>query len=200
MKKILSILTITTTIFSSIWACKPQKPLRTQNNINTSQQSSVKDKFLSETKKALSLYIKDKSYNPESVKINDMSIAYLDDSVCVLNFRSIGENQIGYKVNRKCQFIFLKHQGDMYQCFQTNNDDSPECFTDDNWLGEASSMLGWSLPLEVAEKDKFVKDRIYKGKDTTDLSDKYIRAYCIVMKRGERIIKHENYKPTEFID
>ena len=145
-------------------------------------------------------FIKDNAYNPESVSISDMGVVYLDDSVCVLNFRCVSENRIDGSVNNKCQFIWLRHKGDLYQCFQTNSDEQPEGFDSDDWLGENTSMLGWSLPLDMMEIDKFVRDKVCPKNDTkVHLDDKYIRAYCIVMKKGEKVVvKRNDYMPTEF--
>ena len=68
----------------------------------------------------------------------------------------------------------------------TNHHDSPHC-VGSNWLGEASGLLAYTLPMEYEESDSLVKKICCKEKDVFDGTDKYIQAYCIVKKFGKNL-------------
>lgn len=181
MKKILSVLAVmlAVVVFTS---CNSRMQQQKQVVI---KQPSDKELLLKEGKRQLNEYIKDSFCNPDETKIRDMEVVELRDSLCILNFRFVAENKYGGHVNGKGQFILLTHNKKHYVSFMSNYSDSPHCIGSD-WLGELSDMLAFTLPMEYAEKDSFVKRKCCK-KNTFDGTDEYIQAYCIVKKFGKSL-------------
>lgn len=159
-----------------------------QNKTSKEQHVSSKQAFLSEAKIHLAMFVKENMRNPKTTELSDVSVVLNSDSLCVLNFRFLTENAYGGHVNGKAQFIWLKHEGNYYQSWQSDKDEKPHCIGDDDWLGELSNILAFTLPFEYCDTDSFVKAKCVKG-DTVNTTDKYIQAYCIVKKYGKRVLK-----------
>ena len=152
-------------------------------------EPSAKEKLLQEAKTAIKDYINDKAINPKTFEIRDMKIVYLTDSACVIKFRFLAENGYGGHRNGKAQFVWLKYNGDTYQSWQDSSDDDIYEFGDRflarNDAFSAICML--NLCLEMAEEDS-VAHRMFYTKDGLALNNNYAKLYCIVMKKGERVV------------
>lgn len=183
MRKILSFVTSAFIIVGLISACNSSVP---QQKVQEKPKPTASEVFLKKTKKQLQEFIKDNTYNPDAVKISDMSTAFLCDSACALNFRMVTENKIGGHVNAKVQYILLRFKGEYFQSIQTDKHDTPHCIGNDNWLGEVSNLMASTLFTKF-EDDEFVKSRATSNSVETRNTDKYLAAYCIVQEFGERV-------------
>ena len=179
MKKILSVLAVMLAVVL-LGACK-EKPKQAPKPT----EKPKKVLFQEECNRQLHEYIKDNFRNPDVTKLSDFSIVASSDSLCVMNFRFVAENAYGGHVNGKGQFILLRYENNLFVSFMSDKSENAHCI-DSDWLGEATGMLAFSLPMEYADTDSFVKKKCCK-KDTFDATDEYVQAYCIVKKFGRSL-------------
>ncbi len=71
--------------------------------------------FVTQTKSNLKKWIDDNALNPEDFKVSRYKVIWATDSLCVINFRAIGENGFGGHVKKEFQYFNIKVDGILYE-------------------------------------------------------------------------------------
>lgn len=71
--------------------------------------------FVSQTKENLKNWIDNHAINPEDFKVSNLKVVWATDSLCVINFRAIGENGFGGHVRNEFQYFNIKVDGILYE-------------------------------------------------------------------------------------
>lgn len=105
MRKTISLLVIMLAAFS-ISAC------------NSKPKEKPKPKelpFVTQTEKNLREWIDKNAINPEDFKVSNLKVVWATDSLCVINFRAIGENGFGGHVRNEFQYLNIRVDGVLYE-------------------------------------------------------------------------------------
>lgn len=71
--------------------------------------------FVVQTKENLKKWIDNNAINPEDFKVSNYQVVWKTDSLCVINFRAIGENGFGGHVRNEFQYFNIKVDGILYE-------------------------------------------------------------------------------------
>ena len=71
--------------------------------------------FVVQTEKNLKKWIDENAINPEDFKVSNYKVVWKTDSLCVINFRAIGENGFGGHVKNEFQYLNIKVDGTLYE-------------------------------------------------------------------------------------
>ena len=71
--------------------------------------------FVTQTKKNLYKWIDENAINPEDFKVSNLKVVWATDSLCVINFRAIGENGFGGHVKNEFQYFNIILYGRTYE-------------------------------------------------------------------------------------
>ena len=105
MKKILSVLAIMLAVVALV-SCnvKPKQPPK-----------PAEKPFVTQTKKNMYKWIDKNAINPEDFKVSNLKVVWATDSLCVINFRAIGENGFGGHVRKEYQYFNIKVDGVLWE-------------------------------------------------------------------------------------
>mgnify|MGYP007094505955 FL=1 len=71
--------------------------------------------FVTQTEKNLREWIDKNAINPEDFKVSNYKVVWKTDSLCVINFRAIGENGFGGHVRNEFQYLNIRVDGVLYE-------------------------------------------------------------------------------------
>lgn len=158
MRKIFSMLAILMAAFS-ISAC------------NSKPKEKPKPKelpFVTQTEKNLREWIDKNAINPEDFKVSNYKIVWKTDSLCVINFRAIGENGFGGHVRNEFQYLNIRVDGILYEW----------CDDDRQGDGVLDGVKRWyKYDFMLAKKDKTLLRLL---KDKSKAGEIYTNAYVDV--------------------
>jgi len=170
MKKILSVLAIMLAAFF-IAACdnKPkEKPKPTEIP------------FVTQTKANLKKWIDNNAINPEDFKVSNYKVVWKTDSLCVINFRAIGENGFGGHVKNEFQYLNIKVDGTLYEWCDNERYGNGvlDCVKD-----------GFKYALLIYKKDKTLL-RLIKNKSKAGVvfTNAYVNVYSDGVTSGGNIL------------
>lgn len=149
MKKFLSVLAILLAAFFIV-AC---------NNKSREKPKTKEIPFVVQTEKNLKKWIDKNAINPEDFKVSNYKVVWKTDSLCVINFRAIGENGFGGHVKNEFQYLNIKVDGALYEW----------CDNERNGNGVLDGPKnGFKYDFMAARKDKtlirLAKDKSKAGK------------------------------------
>lgn len=105
MKKILSVLAIMlAAIFMVACSDKPKE-----------KPKPKEIPFVTQTKENLKKWIDNNAINPEDFKVSNYQVVWKTDSLCVINFRAVGENGFGGHVKNEFQYLNIRVDGALYE-------------------------------------------------------------------------------------
>lgn len=144
------------------------------------QQKQKEIPFVSNTRKNLYKWIDKHAINPEDFKVSNLEVVWATDSLCVINFRAIGENGFGGHVRKEFQYFNMKVNGELWEFADDDRYENGvlDCVKD----GFKYSMLS-------QKKDKTL---LRLEKDTTTAGYIFVNAYVDVYNDGLGIGKSGN--------
>ena len=125
----------------------------------TKEQPKPKEiPFVVQTKENLKKWIDNNAINPEDFKISNYQVVWKTDSLCVINFRAIGENGFVGHVRNEFQYFNIKVDGILYEWCDNDRYQNGvlDCVKD-----------GFKFDFMISQKDKtllrLIKDKSKAG-------------------------------------
>lgn len=153
------------------------------------KEKSPKEKFRELAEKGLADFIDKYAVNSETYKVKNLKTLYLSDSLCVLHFKAIAENNFGGTGTDYMQYFFIK-DGDKYfdKLEETSGDlEKPDI----SWMTDIHESL---IVKDNGKNDLYNFPRYKQIKDGDRT---YLRAWLLltdVLKRHEvHIDPSKNY-------
>ena len=142
--------------------------------------------FVTQTKENLKKWIDQNAINPEDFKVSNYEVVWKTDSLCIINFRAIGENGFGGHVKNEFQYLNIKVDGVLYEWCDNERSRNGiiDCIKDGFKYGVMMKMKDKTLM-------RLVKD---KSKAGVVFMNAYVAAYYYGPLGGGNILKTEAVK------
>ena len=136
--------------------------------------------FVTQTKKNMYKWIDENAINPEDFKVSNLKVVWATDSLCVINFRAIGENGFGGHVRKEYQYFNIKVDGTLWEFVDDNR-------RENGVLDGVKNGLKYDMLYHVKDKTFL---RLLKNK--TRAGQIFVNAYVDIYDDGLDVMKSGN--------